>query len=1067
VRTASLTVIAFASLAIGVVSASWRPVSATPPVKIEFNRDIRPILSKCMLCHGPDSGEGANGLRLDKRETALKKLADGKNAIVPGSPDASELIRRINAEDESVRMPPPETHKTLSAEEKQLLAQWIREGAEYKEHWAFVRPVRPNPPAVKNGRWVRNPIDRFVLAKLEEHGLQPEREADPATLLRRVSLDLTGLPPTPAEVDAFLSDKSPNAYEKAVDSFLASPRFGERMAMDWMDYSRYADSNGYQADYERFQSRWRDWVIRAFNENKPYDQFTVEQIAGDLIPNATTDQKLATAFNRNHRINTEGGVIAEEWRVETIVDRVETTTAVWLGLTAGCARCHDHKYDPFKQKDFYRFFAYFNNVPESGSGEERPINHPPTMKAPNAEEAAQMAQLSSQASTLDAWMTARAKLNAGKAAAWTLAQPLPEIKEGLVARIGFQPPKGTAKPGPYFLSANIGRGVFESEEAAAFKVDGEVKFEPGRATGAVVTSDKGFLDLGNLGDYERDKAFSYGAWIRPGPNGGSPISRMETNNGHRGWEISVFNNRPQAHLINNWPSNGAKIAAKQPIPVGEWTHVFVTYDGSSKAAGMKLYVNGKLADVNVENDSLKDTIKTGVSTKIGRRTTSEIFNGAVDDFALFDRELTAKEVERLASTHPATPLLAIPVKSRTPEQASELARLWSLDFDAEFRKSDGEARAAKKKRDELDASIPAVMVMQEMPKPRDCFVLIRGQYDKPGEKVEAGLPAFLPPMPANVPNNRLGLAEWIVSPENPLTARVTVNRYWERLFGHGLCDTVEDFGTRAEFPSHPELLDWLATEFVRLKWDQKAMLKTIVTSATYRQASRVTAAKLSKDPLNRFLSRGPRLRLPGEVIRDQALFAAGLLNSEIGGPSVRPVMPDGVWDETNFYGNLRNYRPAMNSERWRRSLYTIWKRTAAPPNMLLFDVPSRETCRVRRSRTDTPLQALTLLNDETYVEAARALGQRMMREGGTSPESRLAYGFKCLLSRAPTAEEMKFLLAGFDRRLAAFRREPESARKLLEVGIWPREKTLDTAELAAYTVSASTMLNLDEAVTKE
>lgn len=1019
---------------VGVLTAQ-----ATREKTVEFNRDIRPILAKCMTCHGPDTGEGYAGLRLDAFATATKTLKDGKRAIVPGNPDESELIRRVFSSDPDVVMPPADSHKILKAEEKELLRTWIAEGAEYRPHWGFVTPTRPAIPKVKDASWVRNPIDNFILARLEMAGLKPEPEADKTTLLRRVTLDLTGLPPTPEEIDAYLADTSKNAYEKVVNRLLASKRYGERMAMDWMDYARYADSNGYQADYERYQSRWRDWVIDAFNANMPYDEFTIEQIAGDLLPNATTDQKLATAFNRNHRINTEGGVIAEEWRVETVVDRVETTSAVWLGLTAGCARCHDHKYDPISQKDFYKLFAYFNNVPESGTGEERPINHPPTLRVPTHEQTSKLTELTKLISELDARMDKRVAANAKKASGWTLTAPLPKVDVGLVQRFTLAPT--TVKP------------------------EGKVTFDAGRVTGAAHTGD-GYLDLGSIGDFERDQPFSYGGWVKPDKGEGTPFSRMDSNSAYRGWEASIFQGRPQTHIISNWPENAVKVASTSPIPNGKWSHLFITYDGSSKAAGLKIFVNGKPVELTVERDALTASIKTGVTTKIGRRTNSEFFFGSVDDFAIYNRALQPEEVARLASVHPAAALLTIPVDKRTPEQKQEVVRLWSLDHDPSFAAWDTARNKAANDKAKLDAAIPSVMVMEEMAKPRDAFVLIRGQYDKQGDKVEPGLPSFLPGTSEELPKNRLGLAKWIASGNNPLTSRVTVNRLWERFFGNGIVSTSEDFGTRAEYPSHPELLDYLATEFVRLKWDLKAIMKEMVLSAAYRQSSNITAEKLEKDPLNRLVSRGARYRLPGEVIRDQALFASGLLVEKIGGPSVRPYMPDGVWDETNFYGNLRNYMHDKGDGLHRRSLYTIWKRTAAPPNMLMFDVPSRETCRVRRARTDTPLQALTLLNDETYLEAARVLAQKIMRQA-TSVEDRLTIAFKRVVSRPPTKEELDLLAGGVRKRIATYRKDPAAAKEVVFIGDAPIDLGLDRAELAAYTVAASTLLNLDEAVTKE
>lgn len=1027
-------------LAAGILEAQ---TSKKAPEKIDYNRDVRPIITKCFTCHGPSSDKGAAGLRLDSFKGATKKLESGQTAIVPGKPKESELIVRINAKDDSL-MPPADTHKVLSPADKKVLYDWIAQGAEYKEHWAFVKPVRYPAPTVKNKKWARNDIDRFILAKLEQHGLAPESEADKRTLIRRVSLDITGLPPTPQDVEAFLKDKSPNAYEKVVDRLLKSPRYGERMAMDWMDYSRYADSNGYQADFERFQSRWRDWVINAFNKNMPYDEFTVEQIAGDLLPNATTDQKLATAFNRNHRINTEGGVIAEEWRIENVIDRVETTSAVWLGLTAGCARCHDHKYDPITQKSFYQIAAFFNNVPESGTGEERPVNHPPLLKAATPSEEATLASLRKQIAQLDTKMAQRLEANASSSVNWKIEKPVVAIENGLVG--GF---------------------TFADGANTNYKLEGQTKFDFGRATGSLVLDEKGFADLGNAGDFDQNQPFSYGAWVKSENGQGAPFSRMDDGDNYRGWDCFLANGKVMAHLISKWPENALKIISRPMLPRDQWTHIYLTYDGSRKPSGYKMYLNGKQVETDVEVDTLKDSIRTKVSTKVGRRTTGEYFKGQVDSLGIYNRVLEPKEIATLASVSPAARLVTIPIEKRTKEQSAEINRLWSLENDATYAKLNAELSEVGKKERELEASIPDVMVMAEMPKPRDCYVLVRGEYDKHGEKVQAGIPSFLPPMPAGAPNNRLGFAKWVVSPENPLMSRVTVNRLWERFFGQGIVSTVEDFGTRADFPTHPELLDYMATEFIRLKWDLKAFIKEVVTSSTYRQSSRITTAKMQADPTNKWLSRGPRFRLTGEVIRDQALFASGLLVEKIGGPSVRPYEPTGIWDETNFYGNLRNYMHDKGDGLYRRSLYTIWKRTAAPPNMLLFDVPSRETCRVHRARTDTPLQALTLLNDETYVEAARVLAQKMIKEGGGTLEGRITAGFRRVLARTPSPAELKLMVANVKKRIDRYHRDPEAAKKLISTGDAPLDPKLDPAVVAALTVTASTLLNLDETLTKE
>ena len=1023
--------------------------------KVVFNRDIRPILSKCLTCHGNDKNAITAGLRFDTREGAIAKLPSGKRAIVPGHSSQSELVKRIKAgKDSGIMMPPESSNKILSKEEKELLIQWIDEGAEFKPHWAFVPPVRPPLPEVKNQKWARNEIDRFILAKLEENNLKPSPEADRATLLRRVTLDLIGLPPTPGEVNAFMADKSPNAYEKVVDRLLASPRYAERMAMDWMDYSRYADSNGYQADYERFQWRWRDWVLDAFNKNMPYDQFTVEQLAGDMLPNATLDQKIASGFNRNHRINTEGGVVVEEWRVETVIDRVETTSTVWLGLTSGCARCHDHKYDPLSQREFYGMFAYFNNVTETGSGEERPINHPPFIKAPRPGELQELSRLQMVSASLENQVKQVVSKNVDKSADWKLPNQseMPSLRQGVSARYSFA------------------SGVRVTEGSAIDpRIMGAPKFDMGHSgtLGAVSTSGDNFLDLGDTGNFERDKPFSYAAWINPRSLNGSPFSKMDAGDNFKGWDLYLAGGKVSVHLINQWPANALKVTTRAMLPAQKWAHIAVTYDGSQKPEGLKVYINGQLSPTDTETNALTQSIKTAVSLKVGRRTGADVFDGSVEDLALYNKVLTQGEIVGLSGSHPAQSILAIAPDKRTPAQRELLALLWTRENDTEFKRLDDQRVATLQESKKLEDSIPTVMVMEEMKKPRPAYILIRGQYDKRGKEVTPTVPSALPPLPKGYPNNRLGFAKWIVSPDNPLTARVTVNRFWERFFGTGIVATIEDFGTRAEYPSHPELLDWLATEFMGSKWNVKALLKKMVMSATYRQSPKVTTEVARIDPANRLLARGPRFRLPAEVLRDQALMAAGLLVNKMGGPSVRPYQPDGIWDETNVYGNLRNYKPDMGDGRYRRSLYTIWKRTAAPPDMTLFDVSSRETCRVRRPRTNTPLQALTLMNDVTYVEAARGLAQRTLKEGGKNADSRIRFMMMSLLARTPTASEAKILSTGLQKRLDKYKLDPKSAEKLLKVGDLPSDKSLPVPELAAYTLLASTMMNLDEVVTKE
>ena len=1037
------------SLLIGSIFAAPK-ISDHGSAKVDFNRDVRPVLDKCLSCHGHDPKAIQAGLRLDNRDGATKLLSDKVRAVVPGHPEQSEMIARINAKNPMMLMPPPSSNRILSADEKEILRVWIEQGAPYKQHWAFTQPVRSTPPQVLQKSWVKNPIDSFILAKLESSRLKPSKEADRPTLLRRVSLDLTGLPPSPSELKAFVSDKAPNAYEKVVDRLLRSPRYGERMAMDWMDQSRYADSNGYQNDYERYQYRWRDWVINAFNTNMPYDEFSVEQLAGDLLPKPTRDQIIATGFCRNNRLNTEGGAIPEEYHVEYVIDRVTTMSSVWLGLTTGCARCHDHKYDPISQREFYSLCSYFNNVPETLIGEERPKNYPPLIEAPYPEQSAELNRLTKEIGGL------RAKLKG------SVGSHLDEAQSATIARIPSIEPGRIVE---YHLATQL---AADGKDLPRLTLVGDTKFSLGRVTGSVRTDEKSFVNLGPVGDFEWNQSFSYGAWIRRESDGGSPLARMDEGSDYRGWDLHLVDGKLAVHLIHQWPQNAIKVIAKDPIPKGEWVHAFATYDGSAKASGVHLYVNGLSVPFNIEVDHLTDTIRTKIDTHIGRRSGSvAAFTGEIDTPVLYGRTLSPAEVQQLASVSASTVLLSIPIEKRTPEQREEITREWLRSHDATFKATLMKVTEMERSKAKIQSEIPTVMVMKELPKPREAFVLLRGIYDHHGDPVLAQTPAFLPPLPAGVKNNRLALAKWIVSPQNPLTPRVTVNRMWERLFGTGLVETSEDFGTRSSFPTHPELLDWLATELIVKKWDLKSMWKEIVMSATYRQSSDITPQLLALDPANKLLARGPRFRLPAEVIRDQAMCAGGFLAEKIGGPSVRPYQPKGIWDETaGLNGNLRNYKNDSGSNLHRRSLYTIWKRTAPPPDMVLFDVPSREICSVRRPRTDTPLQALTLMNDVTYVEAARGLAQRILKEGGASPKTRIQLAFQLVLSRNPTSAENAIFERAILRETKRFRANPDSAKALLKQGDLPLAN-MDPVELAAYTLAASTLLNMDEAVTRK
>ncbi len=963
---------------------------------LEFNRDVRPILSdKCYLCHGPDAAAKGVPVRLDLE-------ADARRVI-----DRGEVVRRITAEDPARRMPPVWSGLKLEPREIETLREWIAQGAKWQKHWSFLPPVRRQVPPG------RHPIDYFVGERLKREGLAPSPEAPRETLLRRVSLDLTGLPPTPAEVEAFVRDRSPQAYEKVVDRLLASPRYGERMAARWLDAARYADTNGYQYDGERVMWRWRDWVIDAFNRNQPFDRFVVEQIAGDLLPGATLDQKIATGFNRNHRGNTEDGIVPEEYAVEYVVDRVETTSTVFLGLTLGCARCHNHKYDPFTQKDFYRLFAYFNNVPELGRAMKYG-NSPPLVPAPTREQQAKLAELDGRIRAAEEWLERR-RPEWGKAqAAWEKS-------------LAGQPPAWTPSSG---LAA-----------AFSFQVAGKVH------------------DAGDIAGFDIEDRFTLAAWVASeGVPDGPVMSKMADHARGRGYGVYVNQGRIHVHLTSNYADDAIRMESERVLEAGRRYHIAVTYSGSRMAEGIHVYVDGERAAMKVLLDTLYRPFRNA-----GRKFTEPFrvgggggpdrrFNGRIADARVWDRVLHEDEIAAMAG--------------RPGSERSRL-RWYFLEnvADAEVREVWKRRQALEREREALERTFPTVMVMAEANPPKQTHLLIRGAYDKPGEKVQPGVPAVLPPLPPDAPPNRLGLAQWLVDPANPLLARVTVNRFWQMYFGTGLVKTVEDFGSQGEWPSHPELLDWLATEFIRTGWDVKAMQKLIVTSATYRQSSRETPELLRRDPENRLLARGPRVRLPAEMVRDQALAAAGLLVERIGGPSVKPYQPEGLWKETNMQD--MDYVQSHGPDLYRRSLYTFWKRTIAPPMMVNFDAANREACVVRETRTNTPLQALNLMNDVTFVEAARFIGQRMMKDGGAGAAERLRYGFRLVLARPPSAREEQVLVDNLRYHLDYFGSDEKRAAALLAAGESPADPALNPRELAAYAAAASLILNLDEAVTKE
>ena len=1007
------------------------PVTA----RINFNRDIRPILANnCFQCHGPDAKQRAAELRLDQREGALAPRKAGA-AVVPGKSAASALVHRITAADAAERMPPADSGKKLSAQQIDLLKRWIDQGAEWQGHWSFLRAERSPLPTVRKPGVV-NPIDRFILARLEAEGLTLSPEADKVTLIRRVALDLTGLPPTPQEVDAFLADRSPEAYEKLVDRLLASPRYGEHMARSWLDLARFGDTHGLHFDNERALWRYRDWVLGAFNRNLSYDRFVTEQIAGDLLPNATAEQKIATGFNRCNVSTNEGGSINEEVLVRYAVDRTETMGTVFMGLTLGCAVCHDHKFDPVSQKEFYRLLAFFNSAADAAM-DGNILAPPPILRMATPDQEVKLRALDEKTAAVRkrvADLVVKTEYTDPGAAGTKITEPrefvwIDDAAPAGAKLLGDTPWEFVSAPKHPVLS-----GTKSTRRSA--KGISQHYFE-GASPG---------LTLG-----QGDVLFAH-VWIDPK----DPPKEVMLQFNDGTWEHRAY-----------WGADS--------IPWG--------FDGSSRRYAGPLPKSGEW--VRLEIEAAKVGLNSGAVLN-GWAFTQ--FGGTVywDKAGVLTRTpQSGKNFESLAAweayeraqakspvPQPVRDALKVLAGKRTEAQ-TKLIRDYYLEricprtrptFDPLTRELD----AIDKEKKDLDALIPVTMVMADLPQPRDTFVLIRGQYDKHGEKVVPGVPASLPPLPAAAPPNRIGLARWLVDPAHPLTARVAVNRYWQQCFGRGLVKTSEDFGVQGEWPSHPELLDWLAVEFVESGWDVKQLMKRIVTSAAYRQSSDVSATLLRRDPENVLLARGPRFRLDAEVLRDSALYISGLLREQVGGRSVRPYQPSGIWEAVGFSGsNTQTFKRDSGAGLYRRSVYTFWKRTAPPPALMAFDAPSRETCVARRSRTNTPLQALAMMNDEQYVEAARHLAERMMTTGGATPAERLTFAFRQATARRPEKSELDVLLRVFERQLAHYRKDTAAAEKLLAVGESPRNKALDAAEQAAYTMAANLILNLDETITKE
>ena len=1017
---------------------------------VSYNRDIRPLISdNCFACHGPDQAKREAGLRLDLGEAAAKN-SDGEAVIVPGQPDSSELFRRITASDLDERMPPQDSGHALKEPDIALIRRWIEQGGKYEAHWSFISPRRPRLPQLDDDQLADNPIDYFILSRLKRAGLEPSPPADRETLIRRVSLDIIGIVPTPSEVDTFVKDTSPAAYEILVDRLLADVRYGEHLAVPWLDAARYADTNGYNNDTPRYNWRYRDWLIGALNANISFDQFAIEQLAGDLLPDATVTQQIATGFNRNHNVTSEGGIIDEEYRLEYVADRVQTTSTVFMALTMGCARCHDHKFDPISQKDYYQFFAYFNQVPETGYHHEHVGNPHPVTVAPTQLQSESLARRKTEFAQLETRIAERIKLADAALPQWEKDLPaerrqLQVSPDGLIASVS--------------LDGDVG----------AVKLVGKADWVDGKFGQALRFDGQTHVELGEAVKLERNQPISYGAWIQPAEKRPMNIlSRMDTANGHRGFDLTYEAGPVSVHLIHHSPDNEIKVQTKTSAELNRWTHVMATYDGSGKAAGIQIYFDGKPQPLEIHNDRLSDAIETEVGLRIGRRTDSIPFVGLIDEVRFYDRQLTADEIVVVAEHDVLPEILAIEPEKRTESQREMLRNIYLREADSNFASLGKDRETLAAEIAETEKSFPTAMVMQDQEQMRETFVLLRGAYDKPGKKVSASTPHFLPSLPAAESANRLDMARWLTDAKHPLTARVAMNRLWYQVFGRGIVETLEDFGTQGAWPTHPDLLDWLAVEFVESGWDVKHMLRLMVASATYRQSSRVDKRRLAIDPDNRLLSRGPRFRMTAEMIRDNALSVSGLLQYPIGGPSVRPYQPDGIWTEVSVADDSYSGGPYVQDHGtalYRRSLYTWWKRTCPPPPLNTLDAPEREFCSVRRSRTNTPLQALVLMNDPTFVEASRVFAEQILK-AADNEQQRIDYAFRAALSRRPSEQESHVIRRVLQRQLAIFQANPAAAEQLLKVGESPADSSLDKTQLAAWATITSMIFNLDEFVTK-
>lgn len=1032
------------------------------PDTIDFNEHVQPILSEnCYHCHGPDSSTRtpkSNPLRLDREEFAFLEREDGPQPIVKGDPDASEMIKRMISTDPDEVMPTPDSHKKpLKPHEVALLKKWIKQGAVYEEHWSFIPPERPEVP---KQNWGENSIDAFISSKHQELGLTPNKPEDAARLIRRLTFDITGLPPTPAEVASFRESASqdlPTAVKMAVDKLLATDPYAEHFGRHWLDAARYADTHGIHIDNYRSIWPYRDWVIDAFRKNMPFDQFTIEQIAGDLLPNPSLEQKIASGFNRCLPTTGEGGAIDKEYEAIYATDRVSTTSAIWLGLTTACAACHDHKFDPISQKDFYAMTAFFRNTTMSAM-DRNSAEHPPTIFAPRATDRSRWNELQQELTNADLAITQRRKDAQSDFQAW-----LASLENNPPSQADLDPDVSL----PFIVQEGKVNGLVNGT-SQSWDFAGKTTDAP--AFGKAVNLSDLNLDLGNVAVFDARDQITFGGYLYVDKNANGPvISRMDTGNDFRGWDLWLENGRLGSHLIDRWEDNAIKAATREPLPLKKWVHFMVTYDGKTEPGkSLNIYIDGKTVPITYSHTGKVDSLLTDVATRLGSRHPDTKLKGtaALHGFQLYRRLLSAAEVAQTASNTTIRQLLAVPADKRNEKQNDAIFEHYLNQVDAPTKDLITKKQPLTDELNRLRSNGAVTLIMEEKKEPAYAHILERGEYTLEREKVFAAIPEIFGKKSDEASLSRKDLAEWLVSKKNPLTARVTVNRIWYYFFGRGLVETTEDFGIMGARPTHPELLDFLAVEFMESNWDIQHIVKLITHSATYQQAAKVTSANREKDPTNLFLWRSPRHRLEAEQIRDLALSASGLLASQVGGPSVKPYQPEGIWEAVAMdQSNTRFYKQGQDDDLYRRSLYTFWKRTAAPPSMEILNAPTREVFCVRRDITNTPLQAFVTLNDPQFIETSRQLATRAIK-ASDSFSQRLDLITKALMSRSFDNDEQSLVKKALDHHLKRYNESPGLAEELITVGASKPDPSLPPAELAAWTLVASQIFNLDETLTK-